>query len=39
MIDSGVDYSFYYRICNYYVDLKKFSEFMSPLGAAFMALW
>ncbi len=39
MMDAGLDYSCYYHIRDYYVDLKKFSEFMSPQGAAFMARW
>ncbi len=39
MVDAGLDYSCYYHIRDYYVDLKKFSEFMSPQGAAFMARW
>lgn len=39
MIDAGLDYSCYYHIKDYYVDLGKFSEFMSPQGAAFMARW
>ena len=39
MIEAGLDYSCYYHIRDYYVDVKKFSEFMSPQGAAFMARW
>jgi hypothetical protein len=39
MLDGGLDYSCYYHIRDYYVDVKKFSEFMSPQGAAFMARW
>ena len=39
MLDAGLDYSCYYHIRDYYVDVKKFSEFMSPQGAAFMARW
>lgn len=39
MIDAGLDYSCYYHIRDYYVDVNKFSEFMSPQGAAFMARW
>lgn len=39
MVDAGLDYSCYYHIRDYYVDQRKFSEFMSPMGAAFMARW
>jgi hypothetical protein len=39
MLDAGLDYSCYYHIRDYYVDVKKFSEFMSPHGAAFMGRW
>ena len=39
MLDAGLDYACYYHIRDYYVDRKKFSEFMSPQGAAFMARW
>ena len=39
MIDAGLDYSCYYHIRDYYVDVKKFSEFMSSHGAAFMGRW
>ena len=39
MIDAGLDYSCYYHIRDYYVDVKIFSKFMSPQGAAFMARW
>ncbi len=39
MIDSGLNYSCYYHIRDYYVDVGKFSEFMSPQGAAFMGRW
>ena len=39
MVAGGLDYSCYYHVRDYYVDLKKFSEFMSPKGAAFMARW
>jgi hypothetical protein len=39
MTDAGLDYSCYYHVRDYYVDVKKFSEFMSPQGAAFMARW
>jgi hypothetical protein len=39
MLDAGLDYSCYYHIRDYYVDVDKFSEFMSSKGAAFMARW
>jgi len=39
MLDAGLDYSCYYHIRDYYVDVSKFSEFMSPRGAAFMGRW
>ena len=39
MLDAGLDYSCYYHIKDYYVDVEKFSEFMSPHGAAFMGRW
>lgn len=39
MHDAGLDYSCYYHIRDYYVDVNKFSEFMSPRGAAFMGRW
>ena len=39
MIDGGLDYSCYYHIRDYHVDQSKFSRFMSPTGAAFMARW
>ena len=39
MLDAGLTYSCYYHIRDYYVDVNKFSEFMSPRGAAFMARW
>jgi hypothetical protein len=39
MLDAGLDYSCYYHIRDYYVDVGKFSEFMSPHGAAFMGRW
>ena len=39
MFDAGLDYSCYYHIRDYYVDVNKFSEFMSHKGAAFMARW
>jgi len=39
MIDAGLDYSCYYHIRDYYVDIEKFMEFTSPEGSAFMARW
>jgi hypothetical protein len=39
MLEAGLDYSCYYHIRDYYVDVQKFSEFMSPHGAAFMGRW
>jgi hypothetical protein len=39
MKDAGLDWSCYYHIRDFYVDLDKFTPFMSPEGAAFMARW
>jgi xylan 1,4-beta-xylosidase len=39
ILDAGLDYSCYYHIRDYQVDARKFSEFMSAQGAAFMARW
>ncbi len=39
MLDAGLDYSCYYHLRDYYVDVEKFSQFMSPQGAAFMGRW
>jgi hypothetical protein len=39
MVDAGLTYSCYYHIRDYYVDVDKFSTFMSSRGAAFMARW
>jgi hypothetical protein len=39
MIDAGLDHSCYYHIRDYYVDVDRFSQFMSARGAAFMARW
>ncbi len=39
MIDAGLDYSCYYHIRDYYVDVDRFSQFMSPKGAAAMGRW
>ena len=38
-MDAGLDYSCYYHIRDYYVDVNRFSQFMSARGAAFMARW
>jgi xylan 1,4-beta-xylosidase len=39
MQEAGLDYSCYYHIRDWYVDLDRFAPFMSPTGAAFMARW
>lgn len=39
MLDAGLNYSCYYHIRDYYVDVDKFSTFMSAHGAAFMGRW
>ena len=39
MVDAGLDHSCYYHIRDYYVDVHRFSQFMSARGAAFMARW
>lgn len=39
MLDAGLDYSCYYHIRDYHVDLQKFMEYTSPEGSAFMARW
>ena len=39
MLDAGLTYSCYYHIRDYYVDVDKFSKFMSPRGAAFIGRW
>ena len=39
MFDAGLDYSCYYHIRDYHVELKQFLPFMSPHGAAEMAWW
>ena len=40
MVDAGLRvHSCYYHIRDYYVDVARFSEFMSARGAAFMARW
>jgi len=36
---GGLDYSCYYHIKDYHVDLDSFSQFMSPVGAGLMARW
>jgi xylan 1,4-beta-xylosidase len=39
MLDAGLSYSCYYHIRDYYVNVDKFSSFMSAQGAAFMGRW
>jgi xylan 1,4-beta-xylosidase len=39
MKDAGLDYSCYYHIRDYHVELSEFTPFMSPDGAAAMARW
>ena len=39
MKDAGLDYSCYYHIRDWYVDINQFAPFFSPRGAAFMARW
>jgi len=39
MKDAGLDWSCYYHIRDWHVDLEQFKPFMSPQGAAFMARW
>lgn len=39
MKDAGLDYSCYYHIRDWHVDLSTFARFFSPQGAAFMARW
>ncbi len=39
MKDAGLDYSCYFHIRDWYVDIDQFSPFFSPKGAAFMARW
>lgn len=36
---GGLDYACYYHIKDYHVDLAKFAQFMSPVGAGLMARW
>ena len=36
---GGLDYSCYYHIKDYHVDLDRFAQFMSPTGAGLMARW
>jgi hypothetical protein len=36
---GGLDYSCYYHIKDYHVDLDRFAKFMSPVGAGLMARW
>ena len=39
MKEAQLDYSCYYHIRDWYVDLEQFKPFMSEKGAAFMARW
>jgi len=39
MKDSGLDYSCYYHIRDWFVEKDMFAPFFSPHGAAFMARW
>jgi xylan 1,4-beta-xylosidase len=39
MKEAGLDYSCYYHIRDWYVDMDRFARFFSPHGAAFMARW
>jgi hypothetical protein len=39
MKDAGLDWSCYYHIRDWHVDLEQFEPFMSRQGAAFMARW
>lgn len=39
MFDGGLDYSCYYHIRDYHVQLDQFLPFMSRRGAVFMAWW
>jgi hypothetical protein len=39
MKEAGLDYSCYFHIRDWYVDIDKFTPFFSPHGAAFMARW
>lgn len=39
MKEAGLTYSCYYHIRDYHVDVKDFTPFFSPQGAAAMALW
>lgn len=39
MKDAGLDYSCYYHIRDWYVEMDQFVPFFSPQGAAFMARW
>jgi len=36
---GGLDYSCYYHIKDYHVELERFAQFMSPQGAGLMARW
>lgn len=39
MKEASLDYSCYYHIRDFYVQLERFAPFMSPKGAAFMTRW
>ena len=39
MKDAGLDYSCYYHLRDWHVDINQFKPFFSPRGAAFMARW
>ena len=39
MKNAGLDYSCYYQIRDYHVDMKEFAQFFTPKGAAFMTRW
>ena len=39
MFAGGLDYSCYYHIKDYHVNLERFAQFMSPVGAGLMARW
>ena len=39
MKDAGLDYSCYYHIRDWHVEMDRYLKFMSPRGVAFMARW
>jgi xylan 1,4-beta-xylosidase len=39
MKDAGLDYSCYYQIRDYHVDMNEFEQFFTHEGAAFMTRW